>query len=149
VIIFVKGKSVIFDEEDMDLVNAHTWSLAGGSITKYAATLGPNRKLLYLHRLIIGAQQGQEVDHINGNKLDNRRCNLRIVSSSFNKLNPNTTTGVKNRNSGVRGVTWCEPVHKWRARINVNKKEILLGYFDSIQDAAKARKQYESTLWCI
>lgn len=75
------------------------------------------------------------VDHRNGNPLDNRRCNLRLTTSQQNSWNSKRP---KNNKSGYKGVSFSSTMKKWRARIHVNKKEIPLGYFDSVIEAAIA-----------
>jgi AP2 domain-containing protein/HNH endonuclease len=88
-----------------------------------------------LHRLIMNAPADKEVDHINGDTLDNRRCNLRICSHKENLRNQKLP---KNSKSGYKGVTWYKRIKKWRSHIRLNKKQIHLGYFDDIKLAANA-----------
>ena len=87
-----------------------------------------------LHRVIMNAKEGEVVDHINGNKLDNRRKNLRICTNSenvrFQKRHKNNT-------SGFKGVSWSKGMKKWEARIMVDRKSIVGGYFSNRLDAAK------------
>jgi hypothetical protein len=75
------------------------------------------------------------IDHINSSGLDNRRSNLRICTFSENLLN---TAKYKNNKSGYKGVVWFKSVQKWWANINFKKKQYSLGYFDSLEEAAKA-----------
>lgn len=103
---------------------------------------GGKRRSIRAHRLAlymrgINIPTGMEVDHIDGNKLNNKLENLRIVSRVEN--NRNTKTG-KNNTSGVKGVHWDKGVGKWRAVIWVNKKCIQLGVFDYLDDARAARE---------
>jgi len=79
-----------------------------------------------------------EIDHINGSGSDNRINNLRDVTTSENNKNVRLRS---DNTSGFTGVRWFKRDNNWRARIVVNKKEIHLGYFDSIEDAIKARKE--------
>lgn len=81
------------------------------------------------------------VDHINGDKLDNRRANLRVVTCQTNQANrryPN-----KNNTSGARGVGYIAALNKWRAQIMSNRKTIHIGLFPTKEEAIKARKQAE------
>jgi len=80
-----------------------------------------------------------EIDHINGDKSDNRLQNLRVVSSQQNKCNRKIG---KHNTSGVMGVIWHRG--KWNARIKVRGKLLSLGYYDKIEDAAAARKRAEA-----
>ena len=76
------------------------------------------------------------IDHVNGDPSDNRLCNLREATKSQNMMNIGK---IKSNTSGVRGVGWSKASQKWRAYIRVNKKDIHLGLFESIEDAKKAR----------
>lgn len=97
-----------------------------------------NRKIYREHRLAWLYMYGvwpTIIDHINRNPIDNRIENLREVTRSQNQQNraqdPRNT-------SGARGVTWSKHSKKWRAQIRINRKTIYLGYFDVVEDAARA-----------
>jgi hypothetical protein len=75
------------------------------------------------------------IDHINGDKSDNRLCNLRVASRSQNNANSKLS---KRNKSGYKGVLWSKEKKKWRAEIRKDKKSKHLGYFDNILDAVKA-----------
>lgn len=94
----------------------------------------------YIHRFIMDCPNDLVVDHINGNKLDNRKSNLRICTQEQNHLNhKNYATN----NSGYPGVGWYKKANKWRARIQIQGNEIHLGLFESLDDAIQARQQAE------
>lgn len=93
----------------------------------------------FAHRLAVLYMENKlyphHVDHINGIKDDNRWCNLREATSSQNAAN----TGVRKDNtSGFRGVSWDEKRKKWKTRINVDGKEIHLGRYKFLIQAANA-----------
>lgn len=88
----------------------------------------------YLHRVIMNAPPGVEVDHINGDTLDNRRCNLRFATSTQQKCNQRPRGGT----SKYKGVGWHKRDRKWRAQITYHGKQISLGYFDGELGAAFA-----------
>ena len=95
------------------------------------------------HRLIWMMVYGywpNEIDHINGNKQDNRLCNLRNVTALENRRNKCIQ---KNSTSGVTGVYWNKWDKKWAARITVKRKFGHLGYFSNKEDAIAARKVAE------
>lgn len=94
----------------------------------------------YLHRLVTGASSGEFVDHINGNKLDNRKCNLRICTHAENMRNQKVRKDCK---TGVVGVRWDKNRMRWSAQISVNNKTIPLGRFDSFEEAMTARLNAE------
>lgn len=89
-----------------------------------------------MHRVILNTPKGMESDHINGDGLDNRRCNLRICTTSQNQQNQQTQSRIKS--SGFKGVNWAKRANKWVARIVIAKKEMWLGSFDSELKAALA-----------
>jgi len=95
-----------------------------------------------LHELIIGEKPGFYIDHINGDKLDNRESNLRHVD----KFQHNWNRRVHKRNRhGNRGIVFSEG--KWWARIMANGKRLSLGYFSAMEDAVAARKKAEQELY--
>lgn len=90
------------------------------------------RKTKLMHRIIMNPPDDMEVDHIDGNGLNNQKSNLRIVSRSINQRNRG-----KNRNntSGYKGVSFHSSCNKWRARVYRNRKEILIGMFTTPEEA--------------
>ena len=93
---------------------------------------------ILLHRYILNPGNDKVVDHINHNTLDNRNCNLRICTTRENCGNMITNT------SGVAGVGFHKSSNKWRAYYNIKDKQISLGYFDTKEEAIKARRKFES-----
>ena len=126
---------ILFDPEDSDLVLGSNWCLSN----KY-----PSRrrggKLEYLHILIAGVEEGKEVDHKNGDKLDVRRENLRQVPHVSNCQNANTLRS--NNKSGFRGVSWNKRRGKWKASAVINYRQHHVGYFDLPEEADAAARAY-------
>lgn len=122
------GKVVIVDDEDFDLLNRYNWSIDSDG---YAVSSGYRYKM---HRLIVAAPKKKIVDHINRNRLDNRKENLRLVSSRENSYNHNHKIG----KSGYRGVNLTKDGKKWESCISVNDKQVYLGTFDTVLEAAEA-----------
>jgi hypothetical protein len=87
-----------------------------------------------LHRFILNAAAGLDVDHVNGDGLDNRKSNLRECSRSQNNGNSNPRAGT----STFKGVSWHGQRNKWRAQIRANGKRQHLGLFTNEVDAARA-----------
>lgn len=136
------GKEFYFDKEDYDLVKNYCWDINDSN--GYVKTIDRinNTGKLYLHRLIMGCKKhdGTTIDHINRNRIDCRKSNLRFVTRCQNNMN----AGIRSDNtSGVKGVYWNKRNNKWVARITVNKQDIILGNFDNLDDAEKARKNGE------
>lgn len=97
----------------------------------------------YAHRIVWLLYTGNwpdQIDHVNGNRIDNRIINLRSVSHLENHKNKSIH---KDNTSGVHGVHWSKNSNKWRAEIMVSNCRKHLGYFESIEDAAIARKYAE------
>lgn len=131
-----KGVKFKFDLDDWDKVTQHSWSTlkSGYLVCTY------KQKQIRLHRLVTNApDNGLVVDHINGDKLDNRKENLRITTQKNNSRNLALS---KNNRTGVTGVSKT-PNGKYRARIMVDRKEIRLGTFETLKEAAVARKNGE------
>ena len=107
-------------------------------------TLNGKSKLYYAHRLAILYTEGhlplEQVDHIDGNGLNNRRDNLREVSNQENNKNMPMRS---DNTSGYTGVYWSKRDQKWHARIKVNGKYIHGGYFTNKEKAITKRKQME------
>ncbi len=94
--------------------------------------------LIKMHRVIMCAEKGMIVDHINHNGLDNTRNNLRVVTNQENLKNMKLK---KNNTSGFTGVTWCKKENRWVSQIMINRKTICIGRFSNKEDAIKARKE--------
>ncbi|MBL0320720.1 MAG: HNH endonuclease [Alphaproteobacteria bacterium] len=127
-----QGKFALVDDEDFKKLNKYKWHLNNIYAER---TTWPEHKHVYMHRYIMTAKAGQEVDHINGNKLDNRKENLRLASHSQNCKNQ---AKPKNNTSGYKGVTKNKAGNNWIAQIKTNGKHLSLGRFENIQDAARA-----------
>lgn len=130
------GNTVIVDDEDEPAVMGSVWRYAERNRGKFYLVRGPvGDRARYLHRLILGAKPGQIVDHINGDTLDNRRCNLRFVSSRQNSTNarPKNQAG---RAAPFRGVSFCKQTKRWRASITDGCRYQQLGRFNSQAEAA-------------
>ncbi len=96
------------------------------------------KQLCYLHRLAIvavtGDQPNGQVDHINGNRLDNRWCNLRVCVANRQQWNMKKR---KDGSSRFKGVTWNKEIQRWRANLRVNGKVIYGGVHTNEEAAAR------------
>lgn len=126
-------KQIIIDEEDVALVTKYSWYVETNG---YARSHIEGSKIS-MHRFILGLKKGQkiDVDHINGNRADNRKKNLRLCTRAQNLSNqflkPSNT-------SGFKGVSWDVRKKKWQAKINMNGKQFHLGRYETKEDAHKA-----------
>ncbi len=126
-----KGYTFLFDLEDYDLIKNRNWYVNSRGYIQSSAL--PQVKM---HRLIMGVTDpNMYIDHINHDKTDNRKSNLRIVTNQQNQRNKKPIN-----KSGYAGVSWHKNKKKWMSHITVDKKQIYLGIFDDIDDAIKARQ---------
>ena len=123
-----KGKVALVDATDLPLLSGNKWCaiVIDGNTYAYSARS-------YMHRLIMGAEDGQKVDHRNGDGLDNRRGNLRLATKAQNSMNSRPQQGRR-----YKGVSWHKKGQKWRASIMLDGKAIHLGLFVSEEEAARA-----------
>ena len=123
--------------------NTNYAGTVAGSLTKNGyLIISVSKKRHYAHRLVYLLMTGDwpqtDIDHINGNKIDNRWVNLRLATRSQN----NTNSGLRRDNtSGIKGVSWYPRYGKWEAKICIDGKPTRLGYFNTIEDAASARAE--------
>lgn len=128
-----RGQSALVSDADYDWLNQWRWLVVGpGYAGRFEGPKGAHR-MVYMHRAVLDAQPGQRVDHINGDRLDNRRENLRLVSGSQNQQNRRLAS---HSTSGYKGVCWHRGTRKWHTRITVNRKRIHLGYYEDLETAA-------------
>lgn len=136
-IVLSNGQVAIVDDEDFEKVNQRQWYKG----TRGYAEAKANGKSVFMHRLILDAPVGMQVDHANQDKLDNRKCNIRLATASQNAANRNKRVD----SSSYKGVR--KKRRKWRAEIDKGGKTHYLGYFISAKKAAlaydmKARELY-------
>lgn len=134
-----KGYEAVIDASDLGIVGRFAWSTLPKAHTIYAqrkATgINGERRTVRLHRAILNAQDGELVDHVDGNGLNNRRSNLRICNSAQSAQNRGRKVTNK---SGYKGVYWFAKSQKWRAIIGANGKKHHLGCFGCKTAAAVA-----------
>lgn len=126
----------LVDDDDFDNLFKFKWHFNKGYACRNGAKHnGRKDPAIYIHRIVNKTPGGFQTDHINGNKLDNRKKNLRIATNSQNQMNRKPKP---NAASKYKGVTKCKISNKWRARIVVRKQTISLGLFTSELSAAIA-----------
>lgn len=123
----------IVDDEDYARVSLYEWRLTTkGYVVRCGST---EDETVSLHNFVLGLPPSSGVDHINLNKLDNYRQNLRLTTNSGNGQN---RTKFSNNTSGFKGVSFHAGKGKFGASIKINYKALHLGYFSSKEDAARA-----------
>jgi hypothetical protein len=130
-----RGMVAIVDDADFERVNAITWHAQPGNKTFYARTgKTKSHPAFAMHQFILGEFVVQ-IDHKNGNGLDNRRGNLRRCTHSQNLGN---TTSHADSLSRFKGVGWSKVSRKWRAYIQCDRRPRHLGVFNTEIEAARA-----------
>ena len=151
-----QGKVAIVDDEDFEFLNQYKWCVSKHSNTYYVVrritvqsqnkrkNIKHKGKVILIHRLIIARKLkrklklNEEIDHINGNGLDNRECNLRIATSQQQNMNQKKQ---KRKTSSIyKGVYWRKDCKMWHSRIMIDSKYTHLGYF---KDEIEAGRVYD------
>lgn len=133
-----RGKVALVDAEDYEELSKYEWYYEKSGYACRRKTHGYyDSSKVYMHREILKSiPRNKVVDHINGNGLDNRKSNLRIITQRENTFN----SGIRiNNTSGYKGVSRLG--NKWRARIYIEGKETHLGLFETKEEAALAYNQ--------
>jgi hypothetical protein len=126
------GRVALVEAADAELVSRYHWN-----VISWGYAIGRvNDRMILMHRLIVGEPpRGLEIDHINRNKLDNRRANLRVCTISQNRANRHKFRGCS---SQYKGVSLIRVSNRWSAKIKENGRLRHIGTFDSEVDAARA-----------
>lgn len=141
VIPLTQGMATIVDPEDYEKVAKHSWAAHWhpvlGAFKATGAIKQEDGKYKYqiLHRFILDAPAGMDVDHINHDTLDNRKCNLRVCTHSENLMNQKRS---KANTSGYKGVHWHKKSKRWVAQVRKEGKTVYCKLFVSKEDAARA-----------
>ena len=137
--ILIKQSTVLIDDDDFGLICDYKWYIQSVSECKYAVarTTLPNGKIkvILMHRLIIKPLDCYEIDHIDGNGLNNQKDNLRTCRHRDNIRNRRKH---KKGSSTYKGVSWDTQKKRWRAYIHSGGKRIRLGDYKTEKDAASA-----------
>lgn len=133
-ILLTQGQIALVDDSDFELVSRHNWFAHCSHRNVYAEThtIGNNSKVFAMHSLILGFPAWQ-IDHKDGNGLNNTRENLRPTNHRMNQGNARRRT---DNTSGVKGVS--RSGSKWQVQIRIGGKVKYIGRFDRIEDAARA-----------
>ncbi len=128
-----QNKVTIVDDEDFEYLSQFKWHYMGYAVRHSTSKFGLKRKSIFIHREVINAPDDMEVDHINGDKLDNRKTNLRICTHAENQRNRKID---KDNKSGYRGVSKHQ--NKWLVHLILNGKIVFNKTFDTPEEAALA-----------
>jgi len=131
-----QGEFALVDDEDYPEITKHKWSYDVRPNGKVYVTrqIWKGHRKIYLHRELMGAIPGQEVDHINGDGLDCRRRNLRLCTHRQNSWNGRL---LKNNTSGYHGVSWKKNRKRWQVTMRIDGEYLPRGTFKTKEEAAR------------
>lgn len=141
-----QAQFALVDDDDFLIMSTFKWyAIKRGSpaairwyAVRHTKRSGGFQKTISMHRLIMHAGLNQQIDHIDRNGLNNQKSNLRFCTPSQNLANSKPHTGNK---TGYKGIRWENTRNKWSVRIQVEKKQIFLGYFESLETAREIYKK--------
>ncbi|MEE9316533.1 MAG: HNH endonuclease [bacterium] len=134
-----RGKVTIVDDCDYGKLAQYKWHTLKVRNLYYAVKSFYKPRIdILMHRMILNARKGQQIDHKNGDGLDNQRSNLRYCTNAENHYNQRPRLGGASK---YKGVCWNKQCRKWVAQIQVNGETKFLGYF---KDEIEAAKVYDS-----
>lgn len=139
-IYLTKGRTSTVDDDNYELLNKYKWYAIQGKYAARDKRINGKRFHIRMSRHIMDCPANMEVDHINGNTLDNRRENLRVVTHSINGKNTHSYKK-ESRSSKYRGVYYNNEigrVKRWTAQITINMQHKFIGRFLTETDAAIA-----------
>ena len=134
-IALTKGKVALVDEEDFEHLEEFKWYATTKGYAVRDVHVEGKKVTIRMHRVVMNSPDSLQVDHINNDKLDNRKSNLRLCNNTQNQANKPPT---KQNTSGYRGVTFHKLTNKWQAQIIFKGKKKSLGLYHNIKKAAAA-----------
>ena len=146
-IYFSDGFCFVIDPDDFPRVSEHSWSHGkrGYAVYHTSRRSPEGQKAIPLHRFLMRPPDNMDVDHISGDKLDNRKCNLRLCSHQQNMFNQKKR---ETNTSGFMGVSQ-HSCGRFEAYVHKNGKKHYLGLYDTAELAARARDRAAQELYGI
>ena len=139
-----QGKVALVDDEDYERLNQFKWYALKRPNTWYAVRnilVENKRTSISMHREIMDASKGHEIDHINGDGLYNLKTNMRFCTCQQNQFNQ--TLARRDNKLGIKGVCWHKKAKKFQAAIRINGTKIYLGIYAVLADADHAYRAAE------
>jgi hypothetical protein len=136
----LNNKNFYFDKDDFEKIKSYYWRIDYWGYVITSIRIKGETTHIKLHKLISNTDKTKHIDHIDGNKTNNRKSNLRFANNQQNAMNIKMFS---HNTSGFKGVIWCKDRSKWRAQIKLNQKHMHLGYYSNKEDAIEARIEAE------
>jgi hypothetical protein len=136
-----KNQFALVDDADYPELSKYKWTFNNGYASRFSTGEGKDRKIIYMHRLLVNPPTGLEVDHINWNRLDNRRRNLRAVTRTENMLNKPCYK--KRADQTYKYITFNQRVQAWHAQLG----KVKIGTFHDERHAAMAHDMWAKSLY--
>ena len=130
------GMFAVVDDADYDFLNQWKWYYHRCGYARRNGRKNDAHKEKYMHRLIMKTPDGYDTDHINDDKLNNQRDNLRVATKSQNHVKQKKRNGLTS--SKFKGVSWNRRQKKWYSYVQISGKRVSIGYFRCENDAALA-----------
>ncbi|MDI6808162.1 MAG: HNH endonuclease [Candidatus Eisenbacteria bacterium] len=130
-ILLTRDQFSLVDGEDFEWLSQWKWHYSQCGYAVRSVYKG-NPATIPMHRMILQTPRGHDTDHVNGNKLDNQRRNLRVATRSQNMMNAKKRA---DNTSGYKGVSWFRETRKWCAKIQIDGRSYNLGYADTREEA--------------
>ena len=131
-----QGRVTLVDDKDYEWLSQHKWHFDRYAYRTVKA--GKHKRSVRMHREILDAPKGMEVDHINGDKLDNRRSNLRVVTRSVNSRNQCRRKSY----DAPAGVYWDRFRNKWKVVTSLEGKQWNIGRYTAREEAIQAYSDF-------
>lgn len=127
----------IVDDEDYERLATRAWTVAPEGHVRHSDNRGGAQRCVYMHREIMGAAAGVEIDHINRRPMDNRRQNLRVATSRQQRAN-SAKRVARETSSSYKGVYWSARRDAWIGQLRVDRRNRYLGQYKTEEEAARA-----------
>jgi hypothetical protein len=144
-ILLINGSEVQIDDEDFPEISKYRWRISKSNKTKTYIKGGPC-SAIYMHRFIMQANDGFDVDHIDGDTFNNKRSNLRICIHSDNLCNSRRRSDNK---SGHRGIGYDKKGDRWVAETTYRGSRIRIGRYKTKEEAVAKYEEYARELFGV
>lgn len=139
-----RSKAAVVDDEDYAKLSKYNWCVLDARGLLYAKRGDSGNATVLMHRAILGLGPGdrRQVDHVDGNGLNNQRSNLRLANDTLNHANARPRVQRVPKSSRFKGVSWSTRDRYWLAIVQSGGKRVYVGYFKDEEAAARAYDEH-------